>query len=227
MSLISKMWSLAEIWGFLDEGHPNPTRKIQHYKETKRDRFVTHEEMPTLAKCIKAEPNQSARAAMWLYLLTGLRREAVLSLKWDAIDTARQEIRLSDTKAGRVHYLPLSEPALNVLESLPRIDGNPYVLPGRVSGKHLVNIDKPWRRVRQAAKLDDVKLHDLRRTVGSWLAQDGNSLPLIGKVLDHSNTSTTQIYARFTNDAGRRALDSHGKAITDYANLDLKTHLGQ
>ena len=81
--------------------------------------------------------------------------------------------------------------------------------------------------MRQAAKLDDVKLHDLRRTVGSWLAQDGNSLPLIGKVLDHSNTSTTQIYARFTNDAGRRALDSHGKAITDYANLDLKTHLGQ
>ena len=219
LALISKMWSLAEIWGFTNEGHPNPTRKIQHYKEIKRDRFVTHEEMPTLAKCIKAEPNQSAKAAMWLYLLTGLRREAVLSLKWDDIDTTRQEVRLSDTKAGRVHYLPLSQPALNILEKLPRIDGNPYVLPGRVSGKHLVNIDKPWRRVRKAAKLDDVKLHDLRRTVGSWLAQDGNSLPLIGKVLDHSNTGTTQIYARFADDSGRRALDNHGDQIAKQAGL--------
>jgi len=77
----------------------------------------------------------------------------------------------------------------------------------------LINIAKPWNRIRKAAGLEDVRLHDLRRTVGSWLAQSGNSLHLIGKVLNHSNQSTTAIYARFAQDDVRNALENHGKLI--------------
>jgi integrase len=77
----------------------------------------------------------------------------------------------------------------------------------------LVNIDKPWCRVRKAAGVEDVRLHDLRRTVGSWLAQSGNSLHLIGRVLNHSNASTTAIYARFGQDNVRQALDDHGRRL--------------
>jgi len=84
---------------------------------------------------------------------------------------------------------------------------------GKNQGCHLVNIDKPWQRIRKAANLEDVRLHDLRRTVGSWLAQSNNSLHLIGKVLNHSNQSTTAIYARFGNDAVRDALEQHGQQI--------------
>lgn len=217
LALTSKMWELAELWGYVPEGSPNPVRKIQRFKEAKRDRYVKHEEFPLLAESIKAESNKTAQAALWLYLLTGLRKSELLSLEWSSVDLDRQEIRLGDTKAGRVHYLPLSAPAVSVLSAIPRLVGNPYVLTGRLAGKHLVNIDKPWRRVRQAAGLEDVRLHDLRRTVGSWLAQDGNSLPLIGKVLNHSNSSTTQVYARFADDSGRKALDEHGRRIMERA----------
>jgi len=219
LALISKMWELAELWGYVEEGKPNPTRKIERFKEVKRDRYVKHDEFPLLAKSIKGESNKTAQAALWLYLLTGLRKSELLSLEWSSVDLDRQELRLADTKAGRVHYLPLSAPAVDILSSIPRIVGNPYVLTGKLSGKHLVNIDKPWRRVRKAAGLEDVTLHDLRRTVGSWLAQDGSSLPLIGKVLNHSNSSTTQIYARFADDSGRKALEKHGEAILDAAGL--------
>lgn len=219
LALTSKMWELAELWGYVEEGRPNPARKIEHYREIKRDRYVKHEEFPLLAASINSESNQIAQAAMWLYLLTGLRKTELLSLEWSSVDLDRREIRLGDTKAGRVHYLPLSAPAIDILTTIPRLMGNPYVLTGRLSGKHLVNIDKAWRRVRKAAGLEDVRLHDLRRTVGSWLAQDGSSLPLIGKVLNHSNSSTTQIYARFADDSGRKALDDHGLRILEHAGV--------
>lgn len=221
IALVSKMWELAEEWGYVSEGNPNPARKIKHFKEKKRDRYVKHDEFPLLAASIKQEPNKTAQAALWLYLLTGLRKSELLSLEWSNVDSVRQEIRLPDTKAGRVHYLPLSSPALEILNSIPRIPDNPYVLTGRSQGQHLVNIDKAWRRVRSNAGIDDVRLHDLRRTVGSWLAQDGSSLPLIGKLLNHSNASTTQIYARFGDDSGREALDRHGREIMRHLSTDL------
>lgn len=219
LALISKMWELAELWGYVEEGRPNPARKIEHYKENKRDRYVKHEEFPLLAASINSETNQIAQAAMWLYLLTGLRKTELLSLEWSSVDFDRREIRLGDTKADRVHYLPLSKPAIDILTTIPRLMGNPYVLTGRLSGKHLVNIDKAWRRVRKSAGLEDVRLHDLRRTVGSWLAQDGSSLPLIGKILNHSNSSTTQVYARFADDSGRKALDDHGQRIMEHVGV--------
>jgi integrase len=100
---------------------------------------------------------------------------------------------------------------------VPKMKDNPYVICGHKDRHHLVNIDKAWRRVRLAAGITDVRLHDLRRTVGSWLVQSGNSLPLIGRVLNHSNTSTTQIYARFAEDKVRTALDDHGKKLVAIA----------
>ena len=114
--------------------------------------------------------------------------------------------------------MPLSPQTVAVLEMMPREEGNSYLLPStKVPGQHLVNIEKPWRRVRKAAGVEDVRLHDLRRTVGSWLAQAGNSLPLIGRVLNHSNPSTTAIYARLGDDPARRALAEHGQLLTAIA----------
>jgi integrase len=113
---------------------------------------------------------------------------------------------------------------------MPRLDGNPYILPGRgprgasaeekaAAPAPLVNISKPWGRVRKAAGVEDVRLHDLRRTVGSWLAQAGNSLHLIGRVLNHTNQSTTAVYARFGEDSVRAALEAHGARIMGAAGL--------
>lgn len=260
LELISKMFSLARRWGFVDENAANPASDIDRFKEKKRDRWVKPDELPHLIKAIDQEKNLYAKAALWLYLLTGVRRSELLHSRWEDIDWEQRELRLPETKAGRVHYVPLSEAALSLLRRLPKVDGNPYLLPGHIQGQHLVNIDKPWQRVRDratvkfwAAHLDapvsslvaeliaklgreptraevetaadfdlppgigDVRLHDLRRTVGSWLAQAGNSLHLIGKVLNHSSTTTTAIYARFGQDQVRQALEDHSKRILGVA----------
>ncbi|MCK7574873.1 MAG: site-specific integrase [Chromatiales bacterium] len=213
------MFDLARRWGFVPEDHSNPARDIDRFKEAKRDRWVTPEELPRLAQAINEEPNQSARFGLWLYLLTGARKSELLRARWEDVDWTRAELRLPDTKAGRVHYVPLSGPALALLREIPRDEGNPYILPGKLEGAHLVNINKPWNRVRKAAGVEDVRIHDLRRTVGSWLAQAGNSLHLIGRVLNHSNQSTTAIYARFGEDSVRAALEQHGTRIIGAAGL--------
>lgn len=213
LELISKMYELGRIWAVVADDHPNPARRIPKFKEEKRDRWITPQELPRLARAIDLEPNRPARAALWLYLLTGLRKSELLPLRWSDIDEQRQEIRIGMTKSGRPHYVPLSAEAREILRSLPHDEGNPYVFQGTKPGRHLVNIDKPWRRVRAAAGIEDVRLHDLRRTMGSWLAQAGNSLHLIGRVLNHSTPSTTQVYARFGDDHVRAAIDSYGKRL--------------
>lgn len=217
--LVAKMFELAHRWGFVPEDHRNPAQGIDDYKEQKRDRWVTHEELPRLAQAINEEPNESARNALWLYLLTGARKSELLRAQWADVDWTRAELRLPETKAGRVHYIPLSPPAVALLRDLPQAEGNPFILPGKLPGAHLVNISKPWGRVRTAAGVEDVRLHDLRRTVGSWLAQSGNSLHLIGRVLNHSNQSTTAVYARFGEDSVRAAMDRHGAQIMGAAGL--------
>jgi integrase len=218
LSVLSKMFNMAARWGFLPRDAPNPAQGLDRFKEVKRDRWVTHEEMPRLAQAINNEANESARRALWLYLLTGARKSEILRAEWTDIDWRREELRLGDTKAGRVHYLPLTKPAIVLLEAAQR-DESPYICPGRDPQKPLVNVDKAWRRARHAADVEDIRLHDLRRTVGSWLAQSGNSLHLIGRVLNHSNPSTTAIYARFGEDQARRAMDQYTSALMVEAGL--------
>ncbi len=213
LELISKMCELARTWGFVDETAINPARGITRFKEHKRERYITPQELPKLAVAIDNESNLYARYAIWLFLLTGLRKSELLNSRWPDIDWDREELTIQDTKNGRPHHLPLSSAALALLRQLPRQEGNPFIFPGREAGKNLVNIDKAWRRIRTAAGVPDVRLHDLRRTVGSWLAQSGNSLHLIGRVLNHQTPSTTQIYARFGTDQVREALESLGQNL--------------
>jgi integrase len=219
LALLRRMLNLAKLWGFVGDGFSNAATGIPLHKEFQRDRWVTADELPRLADAISKHSNPYVRGALWLYLLTGVRKSELLGAKWADIDLDRRELRLSETKAGRPHVVPLSEPALEVLRSLPRDQGNPYVLPGRKGGEHLVNIAKPWDKVRCAAGIEDVRLHDLRRTVGSWLAQSGNDIHLIGKILNHSNLSTSMIYARFEKSVERQALEQHGAQIIKAAKM--------
>ena len=213
LELISKMCELARIWGFVDETAINPARGITRFREEKRERFITPQELPRLAEAIDNDPNLFARYALWMFLFTGLRKSELLGAQWNHIDWDAKELTIEDTKNGTPLHLPLSSAAIQVLRQVPRDADNPYIFPGRVDGQHLVNIDKAWRRIRKAAKIEDVRLHDLRRTVGSWLAQSGNSLHLIGRVLNHKTPSTTQVYARFGNDHVRDALESLGQNL--------------
>lgn len=215
IKLLSVVFQKAKKWKMYNG--ENPAKGIQLNKEKKRDRYVTPTELPRFAKAIDEEPNIYARSALWLYLLTGLRKSEVLRAKWEDVDWDRREIKISDNKSNRPHYLPLSEAACKILRDIPRLNHNPYIFCGFKENSHIYDLKKPWDRVRNKAKAPDVRIHDLRRTVGSWMAQSGNTLHLIGRVLNHSSSATTAIYARFGQDSVREALESHGKQIMGLA----------
>ena len=157
------------------------------------------------------------RAAIWLYLLTGLRKTELLQARWDDVDWARGVLRLRDTKAGEEQTATLSGLALAILRAIPRQEANPHVLPGARAGHQLVNINHPWRRIRNAAGADDIRLHDLRRSVGSWLTQAGFDLNLIRDALRHANIATPLTYARLGQDAAREAMEAHGRRVLEAA----------
>jgi integrase len=120
----------------------------------------------------------------------------VLGLKWSFINFEKGTARLPDSKTG-AKTLHLPPPALAVLASLPRVPDEPYVL-GAKRGTTFV--EEPWRRIRKAAGLDDVRLHDLRHSFASVAAEGGMGLPIIGKMLGHTQASTTQRYAHLQAD---------------------------
>jgi integrase len=218
LALVSVMFAKAKEWGYLPDDARNPAKGVTTNRERKRDRWVKPSEMPKLAKAIADEPNLYIRAVLWMYLLTGARKSELLPRRWDEVDPDRRELRLPDTKDGEPHTIPLSTAAWAILEQIPRQSGNPYIFCGHITGRHLVNIAKPWRRIRKAAECEDVRLHDLRRTVGSWLATSGASLHLIGAVLNHADTDTTRIYAHLADDATRAALEGHGERLMEVVN---------
>jgi integrase len=139
-----------------------------------------------------------------LLVFTGARLSEILELEWGWIDFERGEARLPDSKTG-AKTLHLPAPALAVLADLPRVEGNPYVIVGQVAGARLVNLEKPWRAIRKAALLDDVRLHDLRHAFASVAASSGMGLPIIGKMLGHTQAATTHRYAHLASDPVKAA----------------------
>ena len=218
LDLLRVVFKLARAWEMMPADSLNPAEGVKKFREHKRKRFVTPAELPEIAKAIDAEPNVFARSALWLYLLTGARKTELLAVRRkEDIDWKAARLRLPDTKAGETQFIPLSAHAIAIMQAIPVVEGNPYLLPGRKSGKHLVNIDKSWRRVRKAAKVEDMRLHDLRRSVGSWMTQSGVDLNVIRDALRHANVSTTLTYARLGADPAREAMEAHGKKIMEVA----------
>jgi integrase len=143
-----------------------------------------------------------AIAAFRLLIFTGARLSEILTLRWDWIDLAQGIARLPDSKTGAKNlYLPPG--ALAVLEALPRLAGNPHVLPGDKPGAPFVGIQKPWQRVRALAGLPDLRIHDLRHAFASVAVASGDSLFIVGKVLGHRNAATTERYAHLAPDPAR------------------------
>lgn len=221
VALVRCMFTLAQDWG-LHPG-PNPASRMKMFKEISRDRFIKPEELPRLWTALQHEPNPFARGAFFVGLLTGARRSEVLSMQWADLDLGQSLWRIPVTKAGRPHYIPLPIQVVEELLKLPRLEGNPYVFCGRWGKSHLINVAQPWKRIRKEAGLTDVRIHDLRRTLGSWLVAAGASLPLIGKALNHSQASTTQVYARMQLDPVRLALEANAvKMLTVIAAAEQK-----
>lgn len=211
LSLISKALNLAELWGYRPD-NSNPCRHVKKYKENKRERFLSQEEIARLNQVLLEEERSkqelpSVLNAIRLLLLTGCRLNEILSLRWQEVDIDRSCLSLSDSKTGK-RTVYLSPQALDLLSTMPRMLDNPYVVAGKNKGAHLINLQKPWRRIRNKAGLNNVRIHDLRHTFASVAAASGLSLPMIGALLGHSQTQTT---ARYAHLVGQPLLEAVGK----------------
>lgn len=209
LALLSKMFNLAEAWGLRPDGS-NPTRHVMKYKERKVERFLSNVEFARLGAVLedaaRTGEHASVVAAIRLLILTGARRNEILSLCWENVNFERGCLDLPDSKTG-AKTIPLGAPALELLAGLSRIAGNPYVLPGARPGRHYIGLGKAWRRLRAKAELPDVRLHDLRHSYASMGAGLNESLHVIGALLGHKDTATTQRYAHLSDDPVRAAAD--------------------
>jgi len=227
VALLSKMMNLAERWKLRPVGS-NPCRGLEKFKERKVERWLNSDELARLGDALNVyEGSPYAVAAIKLLAFTGARLGEVLGLRWEWVDFDRGEARLPDSKTGAktVHLPP---PALSVLSELPRVEGNPFVIAGVKSGSALVNLEKPWRVIRKAAGLHDVRLHDLRHAFASTAVMGGMSLPIIGRILGHKQIATTQRYAHLADDpikqaaasvAGQIANALGGKSVAEVTSL--------
>ena len=239
-ALLSKIFQLAEDWKFRPAGS-NPCRGAKRFAEHKVERYLSVEELARLGSALNAaksgrlvvDPgakapekrkrggqkkigprfeNPRAVAAIELLLLTGCRLGEVLSLRWSDIDFERRFLLLPDSKTG-AKTVYLSEIAVRVLRDIERNEGSPYVFPGKRSSEPLRSIRVPWKHLCKAARLDNLRLHDLRHSFASVGAASGLSLPMIGALLGHSQPNTTARYAHLAASPLHQAVDAIGEKI--------------
>ena len=218
VAVMSSMFSHAIRQGVLSK---NPATGIEKFKEDKRDRHLSPDELHRLGAVLNdAEARGDYRPgidAIRLLLLTGMRRGEVETLQWNFVDLASSRIFLPDSKSGK-KSIPLGKPVVSLLESIRDkqisdgiFEADGFVIPGQTS--HLVGLPKMWRKWRSEAGLNDVRIHDLRHSWASIGASNGTPLFVIGGVLGQVSSSTTERYAHLQNDPAKTAVEAISSTI--------------
>ena len=218
IATLSRMIDQAMAWGAVPEAS-NPCRLAPKYRTRRRERFLTDAEFRRLGAVLdglEAEGRLSPHAAgaIRLLMLTGCRRNEILTLRWEDVHLEAGELRLRDSKTGP-RTISLSAAAVSVLAGLSRTPGNPWVIPGARPGARLSSLFAAWSRVRSAAGLEDVRLHDLRHSYASRALALGESLPVIARLLGHARIQTTARYAHLTRDSVKEAATRIAQNIAD------------
>ena len=218
IDILSRMLTLAEAWRLRPAGS-NPCRGVRRYREKKRERFLSPEEVRRLGRALdRAEAGGGAAvyavAAIRLLLLTGCRLNEVLSLRWDDVDEAAGELRIRDGKTGP-RSVPLTPTVSEVLAAVPRAPGNPWVIvSSRPGARRLSTIREHWHRLRDQAGLEEgVRIHDLRHSYASRALALGVGLTMIGRLLGHTKTATTARYAHLARETERASAARVGASI--------------
>ena len=210
LEVISKMFSLAELWGLRPDGS-NPRKHIKKYPEEKRERFLSAAELRRVGEVlhemeVEGVELSSAILAVRLLILTGCRLNEVMTLKWAYVDFTDKVLRLPDSKTG-AKVVHLGQPAIELLKAAEKIDDNPWVVTGTLEGRRLSDLQPFWQRVRARAGLKDVRIHDLRHTFASTAVATGQGLPMIGKLLGHTQVQTTARYSHLAAQPVKAAAD--------------------
>ena len=208
LGVLSKLFNLAEVWGLRPDGS-NPCRHVKKYPEKNRERYLTPDELARLGAVLDEANRDGSEspymiAAIRLLILTGCRLSEIQTLKWSHVNGNR--LLLPDSKTG-AKTIYLGPPAIAALKAIERQPENEYVIAGKVPGQYLTDLQRPWRRIRNRAGLGDLRIHDLRHTFASGAVGLGESLPMIGKLLGHTQVQTTARYAHLADNPVQAAAD--------------------
>ena len=220
LALLSSVFGRAIEFG-LWEGN-NPCVGIRKFPEEARDRFLSKDELRRFFEVLEHYSHDIARDTILVALLTGVRRSNVHEMKWADIDWEEATWRIGWTKNGTPQTVALVEPIVELLRERHRRATSVFVFPGRGKTGHYVEVKTAWKTLLKRAGIENARFHDLRRTMGSWQARTGASLPIIGKSLNHKSQSTTAIYARLDLDPARSAMEKAVDAMLATRDLPEK-----
>lgn len=200
---------------------PNPAAGILFYREQSRTRRLKPEELPAFFQAVAEEPSANVRDFVLLALFTGARKSNLLAMRWDLVDLERGTwtIPAGQAKAGLELAVALPSYALAILNSRRHLSesGNPWVFPGPAAAGHMLQPESGWRRILARAGLQDLRMHDLRRSLASFQIDTGAPLEVIQKTLGHGNKATTEIYARMAMDPVRASVEKAIEAMVGRA----------
>ena len=222
LQFLSKAFNLAEIWGLRPDG-TNPCRHVKKYPEKKRERYLSKNELARLGEVLRqcekdGIESQSAINALRLLIFTGCRLSEIMTLMWDHVDFEGGALHLPDSKTG-AKTVHVGDPALDVLSTIEHLPDNPWVITGKIPGTRLTDLQPPWQRIRKRTNIEDVRIHDLRHTFASTAVAAGQGLPMIGKLLGHSNIQTTARYAHLATDPIKEAANAVSEDIANFLNM--------
>jgi integrase len=213
--LLSTAFDQAELWGYRDE-NSNPCKGVKKQSDRKMERFLTAVELKKLEEILTSQSSSKTSpyslAAIWMLLFTGSRRNEALTLKWEDVHLEDSYLYLKDSKVG-VRTIPLNDKAKQILISLPKQEGNPYVFCGKLPGTCIQDVKRAWQKVRTLAGIPDVRIHDLRHSFASFALKKGVDLYTVSKLLGHKNIATTTRYAHLELDHLKEATNKVAKVF--------------
>ncbi len=215
--ILRYVFNLAAKWKVLPP-NLNPASGIPVPADVQRSRYLSKEEAACLLASIRADENQIAAKAIMLLFLTGARRNEVTQAEWSYVDWQRGTLFVPRSKNGQPRYIKLNSPAIEVLNSIPRLEGNPYIFPAPTTGRPMPHLFFPWDRIRKRAGLADVRLHDLRHSFASFLVNRGKELYYVQRLLGHKNYRTTQRYAHLSQETLDNAVEVIAELFNEIGN---------
>lgn len=225
VQLLRTVFERAKEWGNLPEQAPNPAKArrrgpgIKLNPERSRTRWLRLEEVENLMEAVDEDDDVFFRTFVRLALLTGCRKNELLGARWADVNLDSGKLRLRTTKSGQEQERELSPAAVGLLRTMPREAGTEWLFPGD-GGQHRRDFKRQWGRARVDAGLPEVTIHDLRRTLGSHLAQSGVPLEVVGSVLGHArNQAVTRVYARLSEQNEAEAMAAAGERFAPLLGL--------
>ncbi|MCA0979299.1 site-specific integrase [Qipengyuania flava] len=218
--MLGRSFELARQWN-IPGAEINPVRAVPRFKfDNARERYLTKEEAQRLLKACKGSSNPQLWSIVSLLLYTGARKSELLNAKWKHVDLEHRSWLIPDSKTGKARRVPLASAAVEVINGLVEIPGCPWLLPNPETLQPYNSIKRVWDTARTEAKLSGLRIHDLRHSAASFMANAGTDLFAIGRILGHADHQSTMRYSHLANDTLLAAVEAGAAGMQDGATTE-------